>query len=523
VIRRVAGAVFPVGSARRSQLARAARNIGLLPAGKLSEYERWINTVEPWQFSSATPHDVGAVAHLPFHIEIRIGGATPAEVERTVISLGDQSHANWTARFTGLNPGLTPTLARLRLRESRVMEDPDGSAQFCAMIDAGDVLAPGALFEVARVITPTVLVVTGDHDSLNQFGDRRTNPRRHVGGDIDALRQFDPLSGLVIRRTSLVASEILPTVLASVDTSTGTQNTYVHVGNILLHRRYVPGAIQRVLPGTDPATVRTVTSGAIVHAGAPDFGTQVRDRHYGSMPTRVGVIVVGNSTTRQRADLSASIARANAMFESMTVNVSVVLSDVGLPAFPPATEVVRALESQHATIGLIIDGSLRIQSPDLFADLIGIVCRNNVFGVAPIVVSPSGVALDAGLDLTSGDAPHDEILVARCGPLKRPPYALLWTRSVPALSGRCLFASLKSFRALGNRTVSPTNLRLAAAESGTSLLIWPHHQVVFTYGITPDGNTPAALPWRDPPLMTWFGPNIAPYSPLNDSASESLW
>jgi hypothetical protein len=77
---------------------------------------------------------------------------------------------------------------------------------------------------------------------------------------------------------------------------------------------------------------------------------------------------------------------------------------------------------------------------------------------------------------------------------------------------------------LENRTVTARNLSSGAMSSDAKLLIWPHHQVVATYAITRDeGDTPAALVWRTPRLVTWFGPNIAAYSPLNDSASESVW
>jgi hypothetical protein len=529
LIRRAAGALLPVGSTRRSKLARTAHNIGLLSTGNLTEYERWIATVEPWQFSPPTARDLTSVAARSFHIDVRIGGATSADLERTMLSLGDQIHATWTASVSGINPVLAKTLTRLRQGESRFVEQPDPAGEFTIALDAGDVLAPAALFEIARVITPTVLVVTADHDSLAQFGDRRTNPRRHHGADVDALRQFDPCAGLVARRSSLTEGEVLSTILRAHPFDSSDRNepeatpgeTYVHLGHILLHRRWVPGPVQRVLPGTDVRVLQSlVPAEAPVHTGAADFGTQVRDRNYGSTPIRVGVIVLGGFASyryRQRSDLLASISGADSMFAAMAANVSVALSEKTLSVFPRADEIVEALEAEGATVGFVLDGSLRIQSPDLFADLVGIICRGNIFGVAPMIVSPSGVAIDAGLEGT------EETLIARCGPLRQPPYSLLWTRSVPALSGRCLMAPIESFRALGDHSLTPGNLRIVSAMSKKALLVWPHHQVVFSYGFTAHGNTPAVLPWRDPRLMTWFGPDIAAYSPLNDSASESVW
>jgi hypothetical protein len=196
--------------------------------------------------------------------------------------------------------------------------------------------------------------------------------------------------------------------------------------------------------------------------------------------------------------------------------------------FPRASDVANRLEVANANVGFVIDTAVRIQSADLFADLVGVALRSNVFGVSPVVVAPSGVAIDAGLDVDHGGlsaVSAEQSLVARCGPLRRPPYTLLWTRAVGSLSGRCFIAPIRSFLLLGDQPISAPNLRLAANDSDAKLIIWPHHQVVATYAVGQDldGNTPAALIWRTPRLMTWFGPNIAAYSPLNDSASESVW
>ncbi len=290
-----------------------------------------------------------------------------------------------------------------------------------------------------------------------------------------------------------------------------------------------PVQSERTLPGTDVHAVKSASqTDSLVHSGAADLGTQVRERDDGSGTIRVGVVVTGppaGPKDRQRTDLLARITEANAMFSSMKVPVSVVLCDRTLGAFPMASDVVFELETAHANVGFVIDAALRIQSADLFADLVGIALRSDVFGVSPVVVAPSGVAIDAGLDFDVSDDSGEQSFVARCGPLRRPPYGLLWTRAVGSLSGRCFVGPVRSFQDLGDRLVSAPHLRSAADTSDAKLIVWPHHQVVATYAVAQnvDGNTPAALVWRTPRLMTWFGPNIAAYSPLNDSASESVW
>jgi hypothetical protein len=521
--------MLPVGSSRRSSAVRLARNVGVLPVAKPSEYQRWISTVEPWLFSSATDAEIAAAAAVEFHMEVCLDSATASDVERTFLSLGNQTHCNWTAHVFGKSQradATDATVARLREGEPRIVTDPPRLSEngFVVSIAAGDTFAPQALFEAARVGKESVVVITADHDSLNQFGDQRTNPRRHVGGDPDALRQYDPLQGFAARRATLTNSQVLNSLL-----TTPSVNSYVHLPHLLLHRRHHPGPIQRVLPGTDINCVQSAVSrGSLVHPGAPDLGTQVRERNYGTEPIRVGVVVTGPVAgapgVRQRADLLARIDEANVMFVSMKASVSVVLCDQTLSAFPTAGEVAVLLESANANVGFVIDGTLRVQSADIFADLLGVALRHNVFAVAPIVVAPSGVAIDAGLEVYSVETNGDRSFVARCGPLRRPPYSLLWTRTVGSLSGRCVLARTESFRLLEDRTVEASNLSRSAVSADANLIIWPHHQVVATYAMMGDeGDTPAALVWRAPRLMSWFGTNIAAYSPLNDSASESVW
>lgn len=528
VIRRVVGAALPVGSHRRSRVVRVARSVGLLGPGRASSYQRWIATVEPRLFSPVAFSEEARRA-VSFSIEVSIETATLAEVERTFISLSDQTYPDWVARVVDSPdaPAMRACLARLRSAERRIVDDPASSpvAPFVVQIRAGDMLAPQALAECAGAAVGGVRLITSDHDELNQFGDQRTTPRRHVGRDIDALCQFDPFAGLVVRHRSLTT----PTVDTSQHAGLGlvlsmTSDTHVHLGHILLHRRHRPGPIQRVLPATPTEEVSTsLGTRAIVQAGGPQMGTQVRFREFGVDPMTVAVIVtspvLGDDAHRQRRHLCDQVVGANEMFASLGAPVTVVVSDRTLPQSPCAAAVVEELDRFQATVGFLIDGSLRVRSADAFVDLVALSLRTDVFAVAPIVVSPSNIAIDAGLGFADS-------LVARCGPLRRSPYDLLWTCAVDALSGRCLCASTAQLRRLDDRPVSATGLHGAVAAAGDHpirLLIWPHHQVEFAFGLHTSGDAPAVLAWREHRLLTWFGDHIAPYSPLNDSDAESFW
>ncbi len=473
---------------------------------------------------------------VTFHVNVVLGAARVSEVERTLLSLGDQTYRGWTASFVDgpSNAAVAKCLDRVRASERRLAEtEPGGQEHFCLQVRAGDMLAPQALAECAIAIEEgsgadqRVVLITSDHDELNQFGDRRTTPRRHCGIDIDGLRQYDPLSGLVVRHSSLDASEASALALALESAASGTLQ-HRHVPHVLLHRRHQFGPIHRVLAGTDiEAVASSLTSVAGVHTGGPQMGTQIRWRDFGDAshhtPMKVGLIICsplgGDIADNQRADLRAHVKRANEMFTALAAPVVVVISDYTLGAFPCASDVVAELDAMGASVGCVFDGALRIRSADLFPDLIALALRKDVFAVAPIVVSPSNIAIDAGLDFL--DAP-----VARCGPLRRAPYELLWTRGVASLSGRCLIAKTDELRRLDGHTLDASGLHSflsTAAANPTRLVIWPHHQVEATYGIRSSADTAAVLPWREDRLMTWFGANIAPYSPLNDSDAESFW
>ena len=551
LIRRVVGGTLPVGSLRRSRVVQIARAVGGLGPGRPSSYQRWINAVEPRLFHPPERAMNAVELGISFHISVVLGAASAAEVERTLVSLGDQTYPGWTASFVDWPPddAVAKCLDRVRASEGRVVDTQQGGQeQFCVQLRAGDMLARQALVECAIAIEEgfgddqRVMLITSDHDDLNQFGDRRTTPRRHRGADIDGLRQYDPLSGLVVRHSSLDATAASALALAIESAASGTLR-HRHLPHFLLHRRHQVGPIQRVLAGTDiDAVASSVTSSsgksssvtsssgksvADVHTGGPQMGTQIRWRDFGDAPREtpltVGLIITsplgGDIANNQRADLRAQVERANLMLTALDAPVVVVISDRTLDAFPCATDVVAELDAMGASMGCVFDGALRVRSADLFPDLIAVALRKDVFAVAPIVVSPSNIAIDAGLDVV--DTP-----VARCGPLRRAPYELLWTRGVASLSGRCLVAKTAELRRLGGRTLNASGLHSFLSTSPpnpTRLVIWAHHQVEATYGIRSSADTAAVLPWREDRLMTWFGADIASYSPLNDSDAESFW
>lgn len=535
MIRRVVGRALPVGSLRRSRVVRVARAVGFFGEGTASSYQRWIATIEPRLFSPLPRCDGASQRGIRFVIEVQLDSATTAEVERTFISLSNQTYPHWSAHVVGApqSPKVAACVSRLRSAESRIT---DGEAKhattspgtppvapYMLRLRAGDMLAPHALTECAVAATNGVRLITADDDDLTQFGDQRTTPRHHVGQDIDALHQFDPLAGLVVAHESLwssdqgCASDALPLAFS-------LTGEHAHIGLVLLHKRHCPGPIQRVPPATPIDTVSaSLGTRALVHIGAPQMGTQVRYRDFGLTPIIVAVFITSpldsETALLQRAELREQIDRAKVMVSSLGAPLSFVLADRTFPEFACASSVAEELDRLDAGVAFLIDGSLRIRSADLFVDLVGLALRADVFAVAPVIVSPSGIAIDAGLIDTGS-------LVARCGLLRRPPYDLLWCRGVDALSGRCVVAKAAELRRLGDRPVSANGFREAVREGRVrsgKLLIWPHHQVEVTYGLRSGGDMAPVLAWREHRVMTWFGSDIAPYSPLNDSKAESFW
>jgi hypothetical protein len=521
--------VLPVGSARRAQAVAVARRLGLHGGAATGDYQRWIEAIEhrtfsPWPPSS--PDLAARISEVSFVVTVTATATTtPRLVERTVAALQGQIHEHWSAVIDGPLPqACASTVARLQRAERRLQSRNNATLNrqqtpmlYDIDIAAGDILSPHALYEVARCVGEAQIsddvapiVVTGDFDTISAGGDHRVDPVRSPGPDPDAALQFDLLGAFVARQHDVTIGQARH---AMAQTST-TQAR--HLPLVLLHRRAATGPRVVQLPNATPEMIAAVSPETTVGPPAPQFGTRVR--HVVPGTTRIGVVIrdrLGASAgEHQRHDLLRLIDMCNQSETSVRVELlpNDLTGSIDLGHF-----VLSCREAAIDTL-MVIDGSLRLNDPDVFVDLLGVLLRPGVLGVAPIVTTPSGLVADAGLFRASG------VWAARCGSLQRLPFELQTTRTVDAFSGRAFLVRVDDVERFSKVGFTPHGFAHVAAATGRRLVMWPHQRAVVEYGFDGGaGAAPAVTPWQSGRLAYWFGPGIPGYRPLNDSRSESVW
>ena len=454
--------------------------------------------IEPHLFSAQR-----AVASLPFVVAVDVdSSATVADVSRTMLSLSAQSFTEWSVAFAvcvSPRDGVADLIERLQTTEPRLAASRKPSVR--VTLRAGDALAPLALNEIALAVATqesyvdVVDVVVGDFDHLAAGGGQRVDPVRISVIDPDAAQQFDLLSGFA----AYVGDATRKSVSARL--AAGDVSGIVQIPLVLVHRRPRIGARVVELAPAEVDDVRAATpTNATVGVGGLGLGTRVQRR----APATVAVVVrnpVANPSTH-RAEIARNIGAATLLGPGLQTGSCAAL----------------ALAAENADVLIVVDGSLRLGSPDLIDDLVGALLRDNVFAVAPIVTVPSGMVVDAGLSRSDGR------LIARCGGFFRPPFDLPWVRAVDSLSGRILANRVADLLALGDSPLDHVTLETEGSKSSRRMVVWPHQQAIVTYGLADrDAGSPAAAAWTTGRLAEWFGPDVASYRPLNDSKSESVW
>ncbi len=501
VVRRLAGMLLPVGSTRRARFAAIARSTGVWSGPADTDYQRWVRLIEPRLFSP-----VRAVPDLLVEANVSVGpSSSVTDLERTLLSLAAQTYPRWTVVMSGVGSAqVQPAAERLRLAEPRFLASSDGAPDLSLAIEAGDALSPAALNEVVLAFdaAPGVLVVVGDIDHLSASGDQRIDPVRVNVVDPDAARQFDLLSAFAAYR---VGSSRM---WASARLFAGDLAGVSAIPLVLLHRRHRVGPPIVQLAGADASGLRGSLGGRVdVDNGAPGFGTRVRWRPAGDVHVAVVIRHAVSSAigVRQRHDLERSLGDPSFVRATLLDSSGDVPADIAAQACEIGADAV-----------LVVDGSLRLGAADFLDDMVGVLLRSDVLAVAPIVTVPSGMVVDAGLTLDGS------VLRPRCGGLLRPPFDLPLTRAVGAFSGRLFCIRTGDLTLLED--LSAASFAAAAAASGRRLVVWPHQRAVVEYDLAPrDAGSPSAGAWSRGRLVSWFGPGIDGYRPLNDSKAESVW
>jgi GT2 family glycosyltransferase len=181
-----------------------------------ANYQRWV-----LQYDQLTDADRAAIkdriAKLkqpPLLSLVMVVHNPPAEaLKQTIQSIRRQIYQNWEV-FLVDDASTAPHVARtlsafgddprvriLRRTSREGAPQPDARGDFLGFLDAGDVLAESALFEIAAEIdaTPDADLVYTDEDELNAPGER-CNPRFKTDWNPDLLLEQDYLGKLTMRR-----------------------------------------------------------------------------------------------------------------------------------------------------------------------------------------------------------------------------------------------------------------------------------------------------------------------------------
>jgi hypothetical protein len=177
-------------------------------------------------------------------------------------------------------------------------------------------------------------------------------------------------------------------------------------------------------------------------------------------------------------------------------------------------------EIPAADVVMIIDGGVSPQENGWLGDIVGALQQPHVFAVSPLVVVPSGVVLDGGVNL------GPDGFSARSGRSDLAPFELERCRQVHSLSGRAM-AIRHADLLLVAGSIGTTGLSAAVAEAahqqGRCCLVWAHQRWVLDKGIDARATDSPMLAWSAGRMRNWFDPAVAPHRPEPGRAGEGVW
>jgi GT2 family glycosyltransferase len=225
----------------------------------------------------------------------------PSVLRRLIGMLQAQVYDRWelcAAMAAGVRRALGPALEEARRGESRLRVAPEGSAaslaecarlssgEFLYALEAGDALAPDALFELVRRINqqPDADTIYSDEDWITEDGERH-DPLFKPDWSPDLLLSTNYLaSGLFRRRlidrvggfrAGAGRAELYDLVLRLTEAS----QAVAHVPQVLHHRRRVPTTVETILDrrASNRDEMRVLNE-AMVRRGRPGQATALYAR-----------------------------------------------------------------------------------------------------------------------------------------------------------------------------------------------------------------------------------------------------
>jgi O-antigen biosynthesis protein len=526
LVGRVMQRALPLGSARRAKTVRFARGLGVLGPPRASDYQYWVENVEPNlfpappasgpTFSIVVPVFDGTLERHFFELitsvlnqtyerwELLIADATSAPLQRRMISRLSGSDARIRLIDVPENLGISANT-------NAALEAVSGD--FVCFADHDDTLSPHALAELVRAIGQhrTAELLYSDEDKLSDDGDHREDPHFKADWSPDLLLNVNYITHLTcIRAETLRRSGMLrPAFDGAQDYDLLLRVTaripaahIVHVPRVLYHWRKAAtstaaefgvkaSVLEAGVAAISEHLAATNRGGAAVEAiaGRPGF---YRVRHPVPSGTWVSIVLTGiHDPSAAQARYERLIARESGH------RIAEVLSDVELDVsgrpFTLITSPLRpdvTAEQVRGDVVFCLAAAASPQSDDWCDDLVGALMQPHIVAVAPRVVSPGRQIVDLGLAL-AGDSFVP--LVNGLATADSAFGSFEWVRNVDALSGRVYAIRRADLARLGSEA-GPKQFTEAARSSGRMCLVWSHTSFVIT------GPTMAATRFFNPQL-----------------------
>lgn len=504
----------------------AARMIGLVAKQVPTDYERWVERVEPHLWSRLVEPQLTGGFSPVFMVDVVVGTHTsPVDVTATTLSLVDQSWPTWTAqlvlgsqvqtktkeacqRAANSDPRIT-----LLLTQPEVLGESVFAESWHTDVEAGAIFANHAFNELVVTLQEDALksqrtyeAVVADSDSWVSGTGRREFPILLPDLHPDLVEQYDLTSAFVARRHGSRTSLALLVRAGRV----------ARCDRVLLHRARTQPPLSSLTPAIPGGDLRF---GTRIHHPAPTVTAHLvirdplsgmaADRHRAALLKATGVLVtVGSVSTAVSVDGALRIPLASYSGVDVEADVAV---DVGADV---AVDVV-----------VIVDGSVLPSQIGWLDDLVGVLLRDHVFSVAPLIVSPSGVAFDGGIDSVAQSSTGETstpTLVVRSGRVDLPPFDLC--RVTPTDTFSCRSLVIRSSDLARIESLTPRSLFEASTQAGRSNLVWAHQR----WGIDASlgdvsALTPGMSAWQTGRLASWCGSDVEPHRPTIGRKGEGVW
>lgn len=494
-----------------------------------ANYRQWVE-----RFDRLTDEDrrairvaIGKLTHRPvFSLLLAVEDPSEESLRKTMQSIRRQLYREWeicVVDDASTAPHVPRALAscgddpriRITRRQSRGGVAASGNdalamaqGEFVAFLDAGDVLAESALFEIAAEFDahPDAAIVYSDEDSLDARGERCA-PRFKTGWNPDLLLAEDYMGRLAVYNRELAArigglrNEFAGAChydLALRATGVTAASDIRHVAAVLCHRPSLPDAYDA--EASRRAVQDRVGNQALVEA-APGAAHGHRVRWCGAEP-RVSAIV----PTRDRADLLERCVEGllqrtkygaldvivvdNGSREDRTARLFAQYKGLkNVQVLPhPGEFNWSAMNNAGAELAtgdilLFLNNDTKVMDQDWLRELAVQAARPEVGAVGAKLLFPDGTLQNAGIWLgPAGYARHLLRLSARrdegyCG-------QLMLARNLSAVTGACMAMRCQVFREAGGFDESlpvsygDVDFCLRLVERGYRIVWTPHAELL---------------------------------------------